>query len=430
MTLVLVVNSGSSSIKYQLVEAASGERRASGLVERIGEASGRILHRSASGSGSGSDSGSGSGSSSTETQTVTENETATDTATEIEHELEVPDHTAGFAAMVDAFAEAGTPVGSLGIAAIGHRVVQGAADFMEPTLLDDRVAERINELGELAPLHNPGHYQAIVAARELFPDLPHVAVFDTAFHQTMPESASRYAIDPVVAERHGIRRYGFHGISHQVVSRRAAEFLGRPVEELAQIVLHLGNGASACAVDGGRSVDTSMGLTPLAGLVMGTRSGDIDPGALLHLLRAGFGVDELDELLNKRSGLFSFVGTNDFRDVRESAERGDPAARLAIDVMVHRIRHYVGAYLVELGGADAIVFTAGVGENSAPLRAEVCAGLEWFGIRIDAARNEAVVPMAGVPHRISADDSRVAVLVIPTDEEAEIARQTWELISG
>ena len=402
MTLVLVINSGSSSIKYQLIEAVSGARRASGLVERIGEPVGRILHRDDSG----------------------------EAPVRVEHDLPVPDHASGFETMVAAFKEAGTPVESLGIAALGHRVVQGGADFIEPTLLTDRVAERISELGELAPLHNPGHYQAIVAARALFPELPQVAVFDTAFHQTMPASASHYAIDPVVAQKYGIRRYGFHGISHQVVSRRAAEFLGRPVTELRQIVLHLGNGASACAVDRGRSVDTSMGLTPLAGLVMGTRSGDIDPGALLHLLRAGYDVDALDNLLNKRSGLSGFAGTNDFRDVRLAAERGDPAARLAIDVTVHRIRHYLGAYLLQLGGADAIVFTAGVGENSALLRAEVCAGLEGFGIRIDGERNEAQGPTASGARRISTDDSPVAVLVVPTDEEAEIARQAWELISG
>ena len=396
MTRILVVNSGSSSIKYQVVEAATGERLASGLVERIGEPLGRIVHRGADGS-------------------------------EVSRELPVPDHTAGFAEMVRAFEETGTPVDELGISALGHRIVQGGGDFIEPTLLDDVVANRIHELGELAPLHNPGHYQAIVAARALFPDLPHVAVFDTAFHQTMPESAYRYAIDPAVASVHGIRRYGFHGISHQVVSRRAAEFLGRPLESLKQIVLHLGNGASACAIDGGRSVDTSMGLTPLAGLVMGTRSGDIDPGALLHLLRAGYSVDELDKLLNQRSGLLGFAGTNDFRDVRAAADAGDADARLALAVYVHRIRHYVGAYLVDLDGADTIVFTAGVGENNAAVRAEVCADLEWFGVRIDPARNEAPSRESRL---ISTDDSRIAVLVVPTDEEAEIARQAWELVAG
>lgn len=394
MSNVLVINAGSSSIKYQLIEAGSGLRRASGLVERIGEAAGRILHRGSEGH---------------------------------ERTVYVPNHTAGFAAMVDAFALQGTPVESLEIVAIGHRVVQGAGEFVVPTLIDDHVADRINELSELAPLHNPGHYQAIVAARALFADVPHVAVFDTSFHQSMPERAYTYAIDSVVAAETGVRRYGFHGISHQVVSRRAAEFLGAPLSELRQIVLHLGNGASACAVDRGRSIDTSMGLTPLEGLVMGTRSGDIDPGALLHLMRVGYDPEQLDHLLNQRSGLRGFTGTGDFRDVSEAASGGDPAAKLAIDVTVHRIRHYVGAYLVALGGADSIVFTAGVGENNAALRAAVCADLEWLGVRIDPDRNEAATREA---RRISSDESGVAVLVIPTDEEAEIARQTWELVAA
>ncbi|WP_449281124.1 acetate/propionate family kinase [Leucobacter sp.] len=392
MSHILVINAGSSSIKYQLIDPASGERFASGFVERIGEGEGRIVHRGAR-----------------------------------EEELPVPvaDHTAAFAEMVAAFARQGAPVEDLGIAAVGHRVVQGGDEFVAPTLIDDAVAERILQLGVLAPLHNPGQYQAIVAARELFPGVPHVAVFDTAFHQTMPPRAYTYAIEPGTAAEHGVRRYGFHGISHQVVSRRAAEFLGRPVEELRQVVLHLGNGASACAVDRGRSIDTSMGLTPLEGLVMGTRSGDIDPGALLHLLRAGYDVDALDRLLNGRSGLLGLTGTNDFRDVRAAAEAGDAAARLAIELYAHRIRHYLGAYLVELRGADAIVFTAGVGENNAALRAEVCAHLEWFGIRIDAERNDSSEHGA---RRIGSDDSRVEILVVPTDEEAEIAHQTHRLV--
>ncbi|MBL3699024.1 acetate/propionate family kinase [Leucobacter luti] len=394
MSNVLVVNAGSSSIKYQLIAAGTGARLASGLVERIGDPVGRIVHQGIERS---------------------------------ERELAVPDHTAGFAAMVAEFERHGTPVDSLDIAALGHRVVQGGGEFIAPTLLDDYVTERINQLSELAPLHNPGHYQAIIAARALFATVPHVAVFDTAFHQSMPPSAYTYAIDTEVAAEYGIRRYGFHGVSHQVVSRRAAEFLGRPLESLRQVVLHLGNGASACAVDGGRSVDTSMGLTPLEGLVMGTRSGDIDPGAMLHLLRAGYSPEQLDELLNQRSGLLGVARTNDFRDVRAAADAGDPAARLAIDIAVHRIRHYLGAYLVTLGGGDAIVFTAGVGENNAALRAEVCAGLEWFGVQLDPERNEAP---AGAARRISADSSRVEVLVVPTDEEAEIARQTWELVAA
>ena len=395
MRNILVINAGSSSIKYQLIESLGGERLASGLVERIGEPLGLVSH----------------------------------TAGErrLEWQAEIPDHAAGFEQLRRAFADAGTPLDRLGVIAVGHRVVQGGSQFVRPTLIDAAVEARILELAALAPLHNPGHHSAIVAARAAFPSVPHVAVFDTAFHQTMPESAYSYAIDPVVAAEHGIRRYGFHGISHQVVSQRAAELLGRPIEELKQIVLHLGNGASACAVDGGRSVDTSMGLTPLEGLVMGTRSGDIDPGVLLHLLRVGMSSDEVDELLNKRSGLLGLAGSNDMRDVRSSAAAGSPEAMLALDVYAHRLRHYVGAYLAVLGGADAIVFTAGVGENNAALRASVCAGLEWFGIEIDASRNEADSREARV---ISSDASRVTVLVVPTDEEAEIARQTLELVAA
>lgn len=394
MSAILVVNSGSSSIKYQLIDAVTEERFASGLIERIGEESGRIEHQR------GGD--------------------------RVEQDLVIPDHAAGFSALLDAFERAGTPNDDLGIVAVGHRVVQGGSRFVEPTVITDEVAEEILALGELAPLHNPGHYQAIVAARAAFPAVPHVAVFDTAFHQSMPDRAYTYAIDASVAQEHGLRRYGFHGISHLVVSRRAAAFLERPVSSLKQIVLHLGNGASACAIDGGRSIDTSMGLTPLEGLAMGTRSGDIDPGLMLHLLRNGMNTEQLDALLNKRSGLVGLAGSNDFRDVRAAAESGNDAARLAIEVYVHAIRRYLGAYLLELGGADAIVFTAGVGENAADLRAAVCADLEWFGVRLDAARNEAVARGARL---ISEDDSRVAVLVVPTDEEAEIARQTWELVA-
>ena len=282
----------------------------------------------------------------------------------------------------------------------------------------------IDELSVLAPLHNPANVLGIRAAREAFPGIPNVAVFDTAFHQSMPPAAYSYAIDTAVAAEHGVRRYGFHGTSYRYVSRRAAEVLGRPLEELRMIVLHLGNGASACAIDGGRSVDTSMGLTPLEGLVMGTRSGDIDAGALLHLGRAGLSLADLDTLLNRRSGLLGLAGSNDMRDVLAGAERGDGASILAFDAYVHRIRRYVGAYLAVLGGADAIVFTAGVGENAAPVRQAVLDGFEWAGIRLDAERNATRGTTI-----VSADDSPVAVLVIPTNEELEIARQAAALVA-
>ncbi|GAA1603039.1 acetate/propionate family kinase [Leucobacter chromiireducens] len=398
MSKILVINSGSSSFKYQLIDPESGERLASGLVERIGDPVGVVKHRNGD--------------------------------AVLEEELPIPDHTAGFAQMERAFERSGHPLEGSALAAVGHRVVQGGNDFFAPTVIDDRVAARILELGVLAPLHNPAHHQAIVAARATFPDVPHVAVFDTAFHQTMPAAAYTYAIDREVAAEHGIRRYGFHGTSHQYVSARAARFLDRPLGELRQIVLHLGNGASMCAIDGGRSVDTSMGLTPLEGLVMGTRSGDLDPSILFHLNReAEYDVDALDRLLNSRSGLRGLAGTSDFRDVRAAADAGDAEAQLAIDVTTHRIRHYLGAYLATLGGADVVSFTAGVGENNAALRADVCAGLEWFGIRIDPELN-AAASGASEPRRISAPDSRVEILVVPTDEEAEIARQTWGLVGA
>ena len=391
---ILVLNAGSSSIKYQLVDPETGTRLANGLVERIGGEAGQIRH------------------------------TAGETT--IEREFPINDHTEGCRAVVEAFAAAGTPINELGIVAVGHRVVQGGNEFIEPTLIDDHVAERILALAELAPLHNPGHYAAIMAARHVLPDLPHVAVFDTAFHQTMPAASYTYAIDREAAREHGIRRYGFHGISYQVVSRRTAEFIGEPVESLKQIILHLGNGASACAIRAGKSVDTSMGLTPLEGLVMGTRSGNIDPGAMLHMLRRGMSVDELDELLNKRSGWLGLAGSNDFRDIRAGAAAGEAAAELAIEVYTKRIREYLGGFLVDLGGADTIVFTAGVGENAPDLRERICAGLEWFGIELDNERNWAD---ASGPRVISTDASRVRVLVVPTDEETEIARQTQQLVA-
>jgi acetate kinase len=283
----------------------------------------------------------------------------------------------------------------------------------------------IEDLSELAPLHNPANVQGIKAAMKVFPDLPQVAVFDTAFHQTMPPDAYTYALEASVADRLRVRRYGFHGTSHKFVSEAAAQFVQRPLTELKQIVLHLGNGASACAVDRGRSVDTSMGFTPLEGLVMGTRTGDIDPAVPLYLQRkTRIGVDELDDLLNKRSGVLGLSGHQDMRDLTTAADAGDEKARLALSVYLHRIKHYVGAYLAELGGADLIAFTAGVGENSAIVRARALSGLEGLGIEIDPDRNDA--PNRG-PRVISTDASRVAVLVIPTNEELEIARQTLEV---
>jgi acetate kinase len=397
MSAVLVINSGSSSFKYQLIDMATETELASGLVERIGEASGHARHAAA-----GSD--------------------------RVEQTLPIPDHTAGFAVMLAAFAASGPQLSTANLVAVGHRVVQGGSIFQGPTVIDDEVLAQISALSDLAPLHNPAHVQGINAARAQFPDVPHVAVFDTSFHQTMPAPAYTYAINTALAAEYSIRRYGAHGSSHKFVSEAAAEFLGRPLAELKTIVLHLGNGASACAVDGGKSIDTSMGLTPLQGLVMGTRSGDIDPAVLFHLHRkAGMSIEELDTLLNKQSGMLGLTGNGDMRDVEDAAVAGDAVAQAALDVYYHRIRGYVGNYIAQLGGLDVIVFTAGIGENSGIVRAGALAGLEFLGIEIDPAKND---PFSRVARVISTDASRVTVLVIPTNEELEIARQTLDTIKA
>jgi len=361
MSTAFVVNSGSSSIKWELLDTETETRILGGLLERV------------------------------------------------------TDHSEGMLSILE-------QLGGQHPDVIGHRVVHGGNLFSKATVVTDEVERQIDELSVLAPLHNPANLAGIRAARAAFPGVPNVAVFDTAFHQTLPPAAYTYAIDSATAAEHGIRRYGFHGTSYQYVSAATAELLGRPLEELKLIVFHLGNGASVTAIDGGRSVDTSMGMTPLEGLVMGTRSGDIDPGAIFHLARAGASVDSLDTLLNRGSGMLGLTGTSDMRDVSTAADAGDAAAQLALDVYHHRIRHYLGAYLVTLGSVDAIVFTAGVGENSPETRAAALAGLESLGIRIDPERNAARGPV------ISTDDSPITVLVVKTNEELEIARQSLAAI--
>jgi acetate kinase len=406
VTAVLVINSGSSSFKYQLIEMDSETVLASGLIERIGEEMGASSHTESSGAGSGG---------------AAESSTA-------KRELPIPDHTAGFAIMLDAFREHGPSLHEHPPVVVGHRVVHGGARFYAPTIVTKQVERDIDELSELAPLHNPGALQGIVAAQQSFADVPHVAVFDTAFHQTLPPAAFTYAINVDLAERYRVRRYGFHGTSHQYVAGAGAAFLGRPVKDLNQIVLHLGNGASVCAVRGGVSVETSMGMTPLEGLVMGSRSGDIDPGALFHLHRkAGLSVEDLDVLLNKGSGLLGLSGRGDMRDVVDAADAGDGPSQLALEVYLHRLRGYVGAYYAQLGRVDVISFTAGVGENSVQTRERSLAGLEALGIRIDPARNASPSRSTRV---ISTDDSAVAVLVVHTDEEMEIARQSRVAVSA
>ena len=359
---VLVVNTGSSSVKYRLLDADTRRRKAGGTVER----------------------------------------------------------TDGVGAVGAALA-AEPALADASLVAVGHRVVHGGEQFTAPVVIDGDVLARIRDLAPLAPLHIPANLAGIQAARHAFPTVAHVAVFDTAFHRTLPPQAHTYAVPRQWREHLGVRRYGFHGISYQYVSRRAAALLGRDPGEANLIVLHLGNGASACAIEAGRSVQTSMGMTPLEGLVMGTRSGDVDPALPGYLARvAGLGAEDVEAALNRDSGLLALAGSNDLRDVWAAVDRGDAEARLAIDVYCHRIRMYVGAYYALLGRVDAVVFTAGVGERDQGVRELSLTGLGRLGIAVDPARN--ADPGRG-ERFISPDGTDVPVLVVPTDEESEIAAQ-------
>ncbi|KOT57692.1 MULTISPECIES: acetate kinase [Streptomyces] len=398
-TRVLVLNSGSSSVKYQLLDMRDGSRLAAGLVERIGEETSRLVHTPLATGGD-----------------------------KREREARIADHEEALKAVADELSADGIGLDSPELAAIGHRVVHGGLKFTEPTVIDDAVLKEIERLVPVAPLHNPANITGIRTAQALRPDLPQVAVFDTAFHTTMPEHAARYAIDVETADAHRIRRYGFHGTSHAYVSRKTAELLGKAPEDVNVIVLHLGNGASASAVAGGRCVDTSMGLTPLEGLVMGTRSGDIDPAVVFHLKRvAGMDADEIDVLLNKKSGLIGLCGDNDMREIRRRIDEGDQRAALAFDIYIHRLKKYIGAYSAVLGRVDAVAFTAGVGENAAPVREAAVKGLEELGLAVDADLNSVRSDEARL---ISPEYARVAVAVVPTDEELEIANQTYALVSN
>jgi acetate kinase len=393
---VLVVNCGSSSLKYRLLYPAAGEVVAQGHVDPIG-GPGAAVHRV------GGDS--------------------------FERPIAALDHAGALEAMLAGFAEHGPDLaGDDAPAAIGHRVVHGGDRFTTATVVDGEVLTAIDALSALAPLHNPAAAAGIRVARARLPGVPHVAVFDTAFHATIPAVAATYAVPKAWRSEYGVRRYGFHGSSHAYVSRRVAELLGRPLGSVNTIVLHLGNGASACAVAGGRSIDTSMGMTPLAGLVMGTRSGDLDPAVPEYLQRvAGLDAAGVDDALNHASGLAGLAGTGDLREVTERAQAGDAQARLALDVYCYRIRGYVGAYVAALGRLDAIAFTAGVGENSALVRAGSLAGLDGLGVCVDEDRNRSGAHEA---RRISPDDAPVAVLVVPTDEEREIATQALAVVEG
>ncbi|WP_313357260.1 acetate kinase [Corynebacterium variabile] len=395
---ILVLNSGSSSIKFQVLDLQAENPDVpflSGLVEQIGESRGHI-------------------------RIVTENNT-------IEDRRPILSHSVGLERAFGMMSMLGVGPQDLDVHAVGHRVVQGGSIFNEPVIIDESVKNEIRGMIPLAPLHNPANLDGIENAQSLLPDVPHVAVFDTAFFHSLPESAARYAINRDIADQYHIRRYGAHGTSHQYVSGLVPDIIGKDPADVNQITLHLGNGASATAIRGGEAIDTSMGLTPLAGLVMGTRTGDIDPSVIFHLVReAKMSIDEIDTLLNRRSGLKGLCGVNDFRLLQELINEGEKDAQEAYDIYVHRVRQYVGSYMLELERLDAITFTAGVGENHVGIRRDTMAGLENFGIRIDDAlnNNEAGVKGARI---ISTEDSAVKVLVVPTNEELAIARAAAEL---
>jgi acetate kinase len=406
---ILVLNVGSSTLKFQLIdtdaasiEKSTDRRLARGQVERVGGEA--ILTLSAEGRAS------------------------TKTTAQLRDHAAAVEHVIGWLASD----ESGTPITKVAdIEAVGHRVVHGGERFTHSTRVDDEVWRALEDLIDLAPLHNPHNLRGIAAARAVLgPGVPQVAVFDTAFHHSLTETAYLYAIPYQLYRRYRVRRYGFHGTSHRSIAYRYRQLTGRAREATRIITLHLGNGASACAISGGDSVDTSMGFTPLEGLVMGTRSGDLDP-AILDFVAAkeGMSMREMDTMLNKQSGLLGISGlTADMRELlAEESENADRRARLAIDLFAYRVKKYLGAYLAAMNGADAIVFSAGIGENSPDVRARICRGLEWLGIAFDPAKNSALVGKEG---RFDADGSRIELWVIPTDEELLIARDTWRVVTG
>lgn len=395
---IFVVNSGSSSIKYQLFAMPSTAPLCSGLVERIGLDRAKITHRIFTGP----------------QEKV------------IQRELELPDHEAGLQEVVKLLTdpEIGVIQDPAEIDTVGHRVVHGGESFAATTIINEEVKEQIKKLFSLAPLHNPSNHLGIEVAERIFPDAKQVAVFDTAFHQTMPEQAYRYAIPEQFYRELRIRAYGFHGTSHKYVSEQAADYLNNPDARL--ISIHLGNGCSMTAVKGGESVDTSMGFGPLAGLVMGTRSGDIDPSIIFHLInQEGYSPEEVSNLLNKKSGMQGLTGHSDMRDISKAIGEGNRAAELAYELYAYRIKKYIGAYAAVLNGLDAIIFTAGVGENDVQLRERVCRDMDFLGIRLDVEKNK---ERSSKIREISPESSAVKVLIVPTNEELEIARQCFGLL--
>jgi acetate kinase len=395
---ILVINCGSSSLKYQLINMENETVMAKGLVERIGIEGSVLTHKP-----EGMD--------------------------KVKIEQPMKDHKDAIKLVLDVLVDEkhGVIKSMDEIAAVGHRVVHGGEKYAASVLINDDVMKVLDECTQLAPLHNPPNLIGINACKALMPNTPMVAVFDTAFHQTMPKHAYMYALPYELYEKYGIRRYGFHGTSHRYVSQIAADMLGKDIKDCKIITCHLGNGASIAAVDGGKTVDTSMGFTPLEGLAMGTRCGDIDPAIVTFLQKeAGMSADDVNNLMNKKSGVLGLSGvSSDFRDIEEAAAKGNERAQLALDVFYYRVRKYIGAYAAAMGGVDAIVFTAGLGENSPESRFEICKGLEFLGVKVDAEKNN----VRGKQVDISTADSKVKVFAIPTNEELMIARDTKEIIS-
>lgn len=394
---ILVINCGSSSLKYQLIDSRTEKVMAKGICDRIGINGSNIVYQPAGGD-----------------KEITE--------------APMPTHSQAIKLVLEALVNEKTGViKSLDeVGAIGHRVVQGGDIFPKSVIVDDDVLAKIDALSDLAPLHNPAHVIGIKACMEHMPGVPNVTVFDTSFHQTMPEEAFIYGIPYEYYEKYKIRRYGAHGTSHSYVSERAAEMAGVPYDQTKTIVCHLGNGASICAVENGKSVDTSMGLTPLEGLVMGTRCGDIDPTVMEYLSKKeGLSISEIMTIFNKKSGVLGITGfTSDFRDIEAAIEEGNPRAKLAMDVFAHRVVRYVGAFAAVMNGVDNIAFTAGLGENNADIRTKVCEHLGYLGVKIDEELNK----KRGEDLIISTPDSKVKIMVIPTNEELAIARQTLALV--
>ncbi len=400
---VLVINAGSSSMKYQLLNMEDESVMATGLVERIGEATGKMIYKKFP---------------------------DTDAEAKVERDDHVPDHRAAMHFVVEMIkdAEYGVIKDTNEVGAIGHRVVQGGDHFKSSVRVDEPVKDIIKEISPLAPLHNPAHITGVEMAEELLPGVPNVAVFDTVFHQTMPEQAFLYAIPRSLYEDLKIRRYGAHGTSHKYVAQQVAILMDKKPEDINVITVHLGNGCSMAAVKNGKCVDTSMGMTPLAGLMMGTRSGDIDPAVLAYLAEhKKMTIKEIDTMLNKESGLKGICGLNDMRDIHAKAEEGDASAKLALEMFSYRIRKYLGAYAVVLGSLDAVVFTAGIGENDDIARSMILADLDCLGIELDRGKNEGRIQEAKV---ISTDASRVKAWVIPTNEELQIARETVAVLNN